>query len=526
MHEPQHNQLYDVLIIGSGAAGLTLALRLPEALSVALLCKDALGDGSTRYAQGGISAVLGNDDSLETHIQDTLIAGAGLSDPAAVTHTVENGPAAVRWLIDLGVPFTPAAEDNKEGFPFHLTREGGHSKRRIIHADDHTGAAVGTTLEQQVQQRPNTAVLEHCLALKLLKHNQRAAGAYVLNTQTQRTAALRARFVVLATGGANKAYLYSTNPHSSSGDGIAMAWRAGCRVANMEFMQFHPTCLYHAKDKNFLLTEAIRGEGGVLRLPNGQRFMSEHDKRAELAPRDIVARAIDYEMKKHGVEHVYLDISHKPADFIQQHFPNIYSRCLSLGYDMTREGLPTVPAAHYTCGGVITDKHGSTDVEGLYAIGETAFTGLHGANRMASNSLLECLVYAMSAAEHIHASQAAAPPEFPSWDDSRVATSNEAVVVKHNWRELRETMWNYVGVVRSDKRLERAMTRLETLSEEVEDYYRHYRIDANLIELRNLALVAKLIVRSAQQRKESRGLHYTLDYPDLIDEAKNTVLAP
>ncbi len=524
----------DVLIVGTGAAGLSLALRLPPRVRVTLLSKDRVSAGSTYWAQGGVSAVLDKDDTLASHVEDTLLAGAGLCDPEAVTNTVHGGRSEIEWLSGLGVQFTTQAASDGS-VHYHLTREGGHSHRRVVHAADATGRAIHQVLTEQVRKCANISLLEHRIALELIttsrlgrKHN-RALGCYVFDKRARQVEAFGASVVVLATGGASKAYLYSTNPDASSGDGIAMAWRAGCRVANMEFMQFHPTCLFHPDARNFLISEAVRGEGGRLLLPNGDLFMSRFDARAELAPRDIVARAIDHEMKRLGIPCVHLDISHKPADFITRHFPTIYQRCLELGYDMTREPLPVVPAAHYTCGGVMTDHHARTDLSGLYCVGESAFTGLHGANRMASNSLLECLVYSAAAAADISTRGLAASDEdLPAWDESRVTNSDEEVVVTHNWNELRRFMWDYVGIVRSNKRLQRAHNRVGLLSREIQEYYGNFRVSADLIELRNLALVADLIIRSAALRKESRGLHYTIDYPepDHSRPAINTVLVP
>ncbi|MBK8181689.1 MAG: L-aspartate oxidase [Candidatus Competibacteraceae bacterium] len=525
----------DVLIIGCGAAGLSLALRLADSARVVALAKGPLYEGSTYYAQGGVSAVLDAGDSIESHVQDTLIAGAGLCHSDAVRFTVEHGPKVIEWLSAQGVPFT--MEANPEGgADYHLHREGGHSHRRIVHAADATGRAIQTTLEERARQHPNITLHDHysvvdlIVSRKLGLNDNRCLGAYVLNRQSERVEVIAARFVVLATGGASRVYLYSSNPDGSTGDGIAMAWRAGCRVANMEFMQFHPTCLYHPQAKSFLISEAVRGEGGVLLLPDGSRFMQNFDPRQELAPRDIVARAIDHEMKRLGAECLYLDISHKPADFIHAHFPNIDAKCREHGFDMTKEPLPVVPAAHYTCGGVLTDLAGRSDVEGLYAIGEVAFTGLHGANRMASNSLLECLVFAAAASADISPQlpHSPIPPELPEWDESRVTDSDEEVVVAHNWQELRRFMWDYVGIVRTDKRLQRARHRVELLLREIDEYYGNFRIDNNLIELRNLALVADLIICSALERKESRGLHYTLDYPAANDDSppRDTILVP
>jgi L-aspartate oxidase len=533
MAHPTHGT--DILIIGCGAAGLSLALRLAETARVVALAKGPLHEGSTYYAQGGISAVLDVGDSIESHVQDTLIAGAGLCHPDVVRFTVEHGREIIEWLSAQGVPFTrePNAEGNVD---YHLHREGGHSHRRIAHAADATGRAIQTTLEERARQHPHITLHDHYSAVDLITSRKlglgdnRCLGAYVLNRETGQVEVIAARFVVLATGGASRVYLYSSNPDGSTGDGIAMAWRAGCRVANMEFMQFHPTCLYHSKAKSFLISEAVRGEGGVLLLPDGSRFMQDFDPRLELAPRDIVARAIDHEMKRLGAECVYLDISHQPADFIRGHFPNIHAKCQEYGFDMTREPLPVVPAAHYTCGGVMTDLAGRTDLEGLYAIGEVAFTGLHGANRMASNSLLECLVFAAAAAADLlgRLRQASEPPALPPWDESRVTDSDEEVVVAHNWQELRRFMWDYVGIVRTDKRLQRAQHRVDLLLREIDEYYGNFRVSADLIELRNLALVAKLIIRSALERQESRGLHYTLDYPTASDDAppRDTILVP
>jgi L-aspartate oxidase len=514
-------QSADILIIGSGAAGLSLALHLATERQVAVLSKGPITEGSTLYAQGGVSAVLDQQDSIDAHVRDTLGAGAGLCDEKAVRHTVENGPQSIQWLLDLGVPFT--REPTQDGrVQLHLTREGGHSHRRVVHAADATGQAIESTLVDQVRRHDNIQLFEHHIAVDLITSaklglpGQRCLGAYVLDLEAQQVEIFDAAAVVLATGGASKVYLYSSNPDGSTGDGIAMAWRAGCRVANMEFMQFHPTCLFHPKAKSFLISEAVRGEGGRLLLPSGEPFMHQFDARAELAPRDIVARAIDHEMKRLGADCLFLDISHKPADFIKEHFPTIYGRCLEYGFDITRDPLPVVPAAHYTCGGVVTDLSARTDLDGLYAIGEVAYTGLHGANRMASNSLLECLVFARSAAQDIleHSGQVMPSHEIPPWDESRVTDSDEEVVVSHNWDELRRFMWDYVGIVRSSKRLQRAQRRIELLQGEIHEYYSNFRVSNDLIELRNLAVVAEIIIRSALARRESRGLHYTIDYPD------------
>ncbi len=533
MMHTQHQ--YDVLIVGSGAAGLTLALRLTERARIAVLSKGPVSEGNTWYAQGGISAVLDHKDSIESHIADTMDAGAGLCDPAAVRFTVEHGPEAVQWLVDLGVPFTRRDEEEHED-EFHLTREGGHQHRRVIHAADNTGQAMETTLVNAARARDNIDLFEQHLAIDLItadrigRRDNHCLGAYVLDRGKGLVEVFRAKFIVLATGGASKVYLYTSNPDTSTGDGIAMAWRAGCRVANMEFNQFHPTCLYHPEAKSFLITEAVRGEGGKLLLPDGKPFMQRFDPRGELAPRDIVARAIDHEMKRHGYDHVLLDISHKPEGFIRKHFPTVYQHCLELGFDMARQPLPVVPAAHYTCGGVRTDLKGHSDLENLYVVGESACTGLHGANRMASNSLLECLVFATAAARDIggRLDATSLPPELPEWDESQVTDSDEEVVVSHNWGELRRFMWDYVGIVRTNKRLQRARRRVELLQQEIQEYYGNFRVNNDLLELRNLVQVAELIIHSAQLRKESRGLHYTLDYPRRDDSKApgDTILVP
>lgn len=527
---------YDILIIGSGAAGLSLALKLAEHCTrVAVLSKFALTAGSTHYAQGGISAVFDADDSLESHIEDTLNAGAGLCDPEIVRLTVTQGKNSIDWLRRQGVNFTE--EQTKSGeTKLHLTREGGHSHRRVVHAADATGKAVSLSLIERAREHGNIDLLEDHNAVELITSaptdgsKTRVLGAYVLDNEHQQVRTLAARVVVLATGGASKVYLYSTNPQSSTGDGIALAWRAGCRVSNMEFMQFHPTCLYDPKGSSFLISEALRGEGGKLILPDGSSFMHHFDARGELAPRDIVARAIDHEMKKRGIDCVYLDISYKPEAFIREHFPMIYQQCLEFGIDITKQPIPVVPAAHYTCGGVLTDSHARTDIANLYAVGEVASTGLHGANRMASNSLLECLVFAERASDDILRQLATIPPvgDIADWDESQVSDSDEEVVVSHNWNELRHFMWDYVGIVRTNKRLHRAMSRIELLQKEIAEYYGNFRVTSDLLELRNLVIVAELIVSCAQLRKESRGLHYTLDYPE-TDNSKppqNTILIP
>jgi len=524
----------DVLIIGSGAAGLSLALRLAPHQKVIVLSKGPISEGSTFYAQGGIAAVFDETDSIDSHVEDTLIAGGGIVDKHAAEFVASNARHCVQWLIDQGVLFDTHVQANGEE-SYHLTREGGHSHRRILHAADATGKEVETTLVSQALNHPNIQVLERSNAVDLiisdkigLPGTRRVVGAWVWNRNKETVETCRAKSVVLATGGASKVYQYTTNPDISSGDGIAMAWRAGCRVANLEFNQFHPTALFHPQARNFLLTEALRGEGAHLKRPDGTRFMQDFDERGELAPRDVVARAIDHEMKRLGVDCMYLDISHKPAEFVRQHFPTIYEKLLGLGIDITKEPMPVVPAAHYTCGGVMVDDHGRTDVDGLYAIGEVSYTGLHGANRMASNSLLECLVYGWSAAEDItkrmpYARQA---ENLPAWDESRVENPDELVVIQHNWHELRLFMWDYVGIVRTTKRLERALRRITMLQQEIDEYYAHFRVSNNLLELRNLVQVAELIVRCAMMRKESRGLHYTIDYPEQLEHSGPSVLSP
>ncbi|EOC7001660.1 L-aspartate oxidase [Escherichia coli IAI39] len=529
---PDHS--CDVLIIGSGAAGLSLALRLADQHQVIVLSKGPVTEGSTFYAQGGIAAVFDETDSIDSHVEDTLIAGGGICDRHAVEFVASNARSCVQWLIDQGVLFDTHIQPNGAE-SYHLTREGGHSHRRILHAADATGREVQSTLVSKALNHPNICVLERSNAVDLivsdkigLPGTRRVVGAWVWNRNKETVETCHAKAVVLATGGASKVYQYTTNPDISSGDGIAMAWRAGCRVANLEFNQFHPTALYHPQARNFLLTEALRGEGAYLKRPDGTRFMPDFDERGELAPRDIVARAIDHEMKRLGADCMYLDISHKPADFIRQHFPMIYEKLLGLGIDLTQEPVPIVPAAHYTCGGVMVDDHGRTDVEGLYAIGEVSYTGLHGANRMASNSLLECLVYGWSAAEDItrRMPYAHGVSTLKPWDESRVENPDERVVIQHNWHELRLFMWDYVGIVRTTKRLERALRRITMLQQEIDEYYAHFRVSNNLLELRNLVQVAELIVRCAMMRKESRGLHFTLDYPEPLTHSGPSILSP
>jgi L-aspartate oxidase len=533
MNAPQEHQC-DVLVIGSGAAGLSLALRVAPQSKVIVLSKGLSSEGATFYAQGGIAAVFDESDTIESHVEDTQIAGAGLCEQETVQFIAENAKKSVQWLIDGGVPFDQEDDTSIDAPKYHLTREGGHSHRRILHAADATGMAMQKSLQENVIDHPNIHIFERHNALDLITEDKingdkkKVVGAYIWNRNSEIVETVRAKVVVLATGGASKVYQYTSNPDVSSGDGIAMAWRAGCRVANLEFNQFHPTCLFHPEARNFLLTEALRGEGAYLRRPDGTRFMVDFDERGELAPRDVVARAIDYEMKRLGADCMYLDISHKPADFIEKHFPTIYTRLLELGIDMTKEAIPIVPAAHYTCGGVMVDQQGQTDLTNLYAIGEVSYTGLHGANRMASNSLLECVVYAWSAAKKIRKEidSITLPGKLPEWDESQVICSDEEVVIQHNWHELRLFMWDYMGIVRTDKRLERALRRIQLLQQETNDYYSNFRVSNNLLELRNLLQVAELMVRCAMKRKESRGLHYTLDYPDTLAEAVTTILSP
>jgi len=522
---------FDVLIVGSGAAGLTAALNLAPTLKVGVIAKGQLHEGATGWAQGGIAAVLEEGDTFEAHVRDTMIAGAGLNNLAVVEHVIGEAPDAIARLIELGVPFAT------ENGALHLTREGGHSHRRIVHVADATGAAIQRALEKAAAAHPNITLIPDMVAIDLItgRHSVdfstsgRVHGLYAFNRRSHEVDAITARATVLATGGAGRTYLYSTAPRGATGDGIAMAWRAGCRISNMEFMQFHPTCLYHLEVKNFLITEAVRGEGGILKHPEtGHRFMPDHDERGELAPRDVVARAIDHEIKRDGLDYVHLDISHREPDFVKAHFPNIHEKLLGLGIDITREPIPVVPAQHYTCGGVLVDIDGRTDAPGLYAAGEVTQSGLHGANRLASNSLLECLVFGECAARHILGAwdELPEPPHFRAWDESRVTDSDEEVVIQQCWGEIRRFMWNFVGIVRTTKRLERAKHRIDLLRQEVADYYKHFRVTPDLIELRNLVEVADLIVRSALSRHESRGLHYTLDYPEPAEVAVDTVLVP
>ena len=525
--------LCDVLIIGSGLAGLTSALKLADHKKVLIVSKREILDSSSQWAQGGVAAVMSNEDSIESHVKDTEFVGGGLTDPKVASFVASHGKKAIEWLNDLHVPFSRDDTTHQ----FHLTKEGGHSHRRVVHAKDATGLAIQATLSEQVKAHANITILENHIAVDLITEKKslkvdriksnRCLGAYVLNNKTGKVITVSAQETILAAGGVSKVYLYTTNPDVSTGDGVAMAWRAGCRVANMEFIQFHPTCLFHPKAKSFLISEIVRGEGGLLKLPDGSRFMDEYDARGELASRDIVARAIDFEMKKRGIDCVYLDISHKSPDFIKSHFPTIYARCLELGIDITKEWIPVVPAAHYSCGGVMTNLAGQTDLAHLYAIGETAYTGLHGANRLASNSLLECLVFGEAVAKHILQSKVDSTSfELPHWDESRVTDADEEILITHTWNELRRFMWNYVGIVRTNKRLSRALHRIHMLRDEVHEFYTNFKVSHNLIELRNLLQVAELIVESAIARHESRGLHFSRDYPKQLKIAKPTIMTP
>jgi L-aspartate oxidase len=547
---------FDFLVIGSGMAGLTFALKTARFGTVAIITKKQRTESNTNYAQGGIAAVMADDDSFDLHVNDTLNAGAGLCREDVVRTIVGEGPTLVRELIELGVRFTAGETPDQQ---FDLGREGGHTKRRILHAGDITGREIERALLHAVASQPNITVFENVLAVDLITSRKlkldgpnRCLGCYALNDETKEVEVFAATKTLLASGGCGKVYLYTSNPDIASGDGVAMAYRAGAAIANMEFIQFHPTCLYHPRAKSFLISEAVRGEGALLRGADGQRFMDRYDKQAELAPRDIVARAIDAEMKKTGADCVWLDISHRDADYIKERFPNIYTKCLEFGFDMTREPLPVVPAAHYQCGGVVTNVDGETEIEGLFAAGEVGCTGLHGANRLASNSLLEALVVAHRAAgkvkdwkigekengervelqgpsnsdSNVYPLSSSVVPRLslPPWESGNAANLDELVVITHNWDEIRRCMWDYVGIVRTDKRLLRARSRIQNLQSEINQFYWDYKLTPDLVELRNLALVAELIIECALQRKESRGLHYTLDYPELLPVASDSVV--
>jgi L-aspartate oxidase len=512
----------DILIIGSGAAGLTAAIELSDRFKVAVISKNQIIDSSTWYAQGGIAAVLAKEDSTKSHIEDTLKVGDGLCNREAVEFCIENGREAISWLEDCGVVFTK----NKKNSDLHLTQEGGHSFRRVVHADDATGREVSDSLAAKVLRNKNIKILENHLAVDLIIKNKKCFGAYVFNKNKEKVLTISAGAVILATGGASKAYLYTSNPDGASGDGYALAWRAGCRLENMEFNQFHPTCLFHPEAKSFLISEALRGEGAILKTLSGVPFMKKYNSKGDLASRDIVARSIDNEMKVSGTDNVFLDISHRPPKGIKKSFPSIFKKCLEFGFDITKSPIPVVPAAHYTCGGIVTDLDGRTDISNLYAIGETSCTGLHGANRMASNSLLECIVFAKAAANDIKINFNLDRSSVPEWDNSKVIKAGENILINHNWDASRRLMWNYVGIVRSNDRLKKAKDKMKLITSEVKEFYKNYEVTSDFLELRNLVLVSELIIKSAIKRRESRGLHYNLDYPKKFKKASSTILSP
>ena len=512
----------DILIIGSGAAGLTAAIELSDRFKVAVISKNQIIDSSTWYAQGGIAAVLAKEDSTKSHIEDTLKVGDGLCNREAVEFCIENGREAISWLEDCGVVFTK----NKKNSDLHLTQEGGHSFRRVVHADDATGREVSDSLAAKVLRNKNIKILENHLAVDLIIKNKKCFGAYVFNKNKEKVLTISAGAVILATGGASKAYLYTSNPDGASGDGYALAWRAGCRLENMEFNQFHPTCLFHPEAKSFLISEALRGEGAILKTLSGDPFMKKYNSKGDLASRDIVARSIDNEMKVSGTDNVFLDISHRPPKEIKKSFPSIFKKCLEFGFDITKSPIPVVPAAHYTCGGIVTDLDGRTDISNLYAIGETSCTGLHGANRMASNSLLECIVFAKAAASDIKINFNLGRSSIPEWDNSKVIKAGENILINHNWDASRRLMWNYVGIVRSNDRLKKAKDKMKLITSEVKEFYKNYEVTSDFLELRNLVLVSELIIKSAIKRRESRGLHYNLDYPKKFKKASSTILSP
>ena len=510
---------FDVLIIGSGAAGLMSAIQLSNTLSIAVIAKDKILEGSSYYAQGGISAVLDPDDNFESHVRDTINTGFHLGNEKSIRFMVEHAPNAISDLEKAGVIFS------NTGNKYDLTTEGGHSSKRVAHVADKTGQSIQVNLLAQAKKKKNIRLFEEYVAVDLVVKEDRCFGSYVLNKNSKEILAFSSKKTILATGGASKSYLYTSNPDTSTGDGIAMAYRAGCEITNMEFTQFHPTCLFHPHAKSFLISETLRGEGAKLLLPDGQEFMHKYDDRLELAPRDIVARAIDNEMKVNGFDCVYLDFSFKEAEWIKSRFPTITQRCIQLGIDISKEALPVVPAAHYTCGGVNTNINAQSNITNLFAVGEVAHTGVHGANRMASNSLLECIVFAKSCAQHINESMSDKQlPPIPKWDDSRVAPSKEKVVIAHLWHEIRLIMWNFVGIVRSNNRLKSAQLKIQQINKEVNEYYQIYTVTEDLIELRNLAQTSKIIVESALSRKESRGLHFNQDYPNKLDKTQNTVM--
>ena len=512
----------DILIIGSGAAGLTAAIELSDNFKITVISKNQIIDSSTWYAQGGIAAVLAEEDSTQSHIEDTLKVGDGLCDEKAVEFCIENGKEAIQWLQNNGVVFTK----KNNASDLHLTQEGGHSFRRVVHAADATGREVSDSLAGKVLKNKNIKILENHLAIDLIVKNNKCLGAYVFNKNKENVLSISAGAIILATGGASKAYLYTSNPDGASGDGYALAWRAGCRLENMEFNQFHPTCLFHPDAKSFLISEALRGEGAILKTTSGIPFMKKYNSKADLAPRDIVARSIDNEMKVSGKDNVLLDISHKPSKEIKNSFPSIHKKCLEYGFDITKSPIPVVPAAHYTCGGILTDLKGQTDIKSLYAIGETSSTGLHGANRMASNSLLECVVFAKAAAQDIKENFSHNRKSIPEWDDSKVIKAGENILINHNWDASRRLMWNYVGIVRSNDRLKKAKDKMKLIKNEVQEFYKNFEVTSDFLELRNLVQVSELIIDSAIKRKESRGLHYNIDYPKKLKKASSTIISP
>jgi L-aspartate oxidase len=536
--DPSDRQDFDVLVIGSGIAGLYYSLRVAQFGTVGIITKKRAADSATNWAQGGIAAVLASDDSFESHARDTMTAGAGLCREDVVNHVVERGPAMIDALLKMGADFDPSGPDSAPlGVDFDLGREGGHTHRRILHHRDATGAEIEKVLLARARAHPNIQIYETNCAVDLLTAKRaglagadRALGAYVLDDVTGKVQRFQSRVTMLATGGAGKVYLYTSNPDIASGDGMAMAYRAGASIANMEFVQFHPTCLYHPQAKSFLITEAMRGEGGVLRTADGNAFMENYHELKDLAPRDVVARAIDTELKRSGADSAYLDVTHREPEFLRERFPNIHARCLEFGVDLTREPIPVVPAAHYCCGGVVTDLSAETDVPNLFAAGEVSCTGLHGANRLASNSLLEALVFADAAARRTAERIRDVPPadSVPQWREGDATHSDEAVVITHNWDEIRRLMWNYVGIVRSDRRLARAHRRIKLLQHEIAEYYWDFKLTPDLVELRNLASVAQLVIDSASMRRESRGLHYNVDHPRRDDAGfgRDTVIQP
>ncbi len=535
MNNEEAARSFDFLVLGSGIAGLSFALKVAKSGSVAVITKKNKAESNTNYAQGGIASVTSEEDSFDLHVQDTLKAGAGLCHEPTVRTIIQEGPDRIQELIELGMQFSERTPPDKpDTTEYDLGKEGGHTKRRILHAKDVTGKQIEKALLEAISEQPNISVFEDHYAIDIitstklgLDEENRVHGVYVYEQIRNKVLSFSGKVILIATGGCGKVYLYTTNPDIASGDGVAMAWRAGCKIANMEFMQFHPTCLYQPQAKSFLITEAVRGEGGILKLPDGTEFMENYHPLKSLAPRDVVARAIDNEMKKSGSSYVYLDITHKPAKFVMNRFPNIYQTCLKYGLDITKECIPVVPAAHYQCGGIMTTVNGETNIKGLYAVGEVTCTGLHGANRLASNSLLEALVCAHRASDTIlQQVLPQKPAAIPEWETGRAVHPDEHVVITHNWDEIRRTMWDYVGIVRTNKRLKRARKRILNLLEEIDEYYWDFEINSDLVELRNLSTVAHLIIESAMQRDESRGLHYNVDHPEpvLSLAQSNTIL--